>query len=74
MVQGAVPKVGQTTVQVVGATDDEHADARFVYFLVSWSACLFFWIEVTVFNLLLVYLIYCQESMAQSLVELAPKR
>lgn len=34
----------------------------------------FFWIEVTVFNLLLVYLIYCQESMAQSLVELAPMR
>lgn len=31
----------------------------------------YFWIEVTVFNILLVYLIYRQESMAQSLLELA---
>ena len=31
----------------------------------------YFWIEVTVFNVLLVYLIYRQESMAQSLLELA---
>jgi phosphatidylglycerophosphate synthase len=31
----------------------------------------YFWIEVTVFNALLAYLIYRQESMAQSLLELA---
>ena len=31
----------------------------------------YFWIEVTVFNVLLAYLIYRQESMAQSLLELA---
>ena len=31
----------------------------------------YFWIELTVFNVLLVYLIYRQESMAQSLLELA---
>jgi len=31
----------------------------------------YFWIEVTVFNLLLAYLIYRQERMAQSLLELA---
>jgi phosphatidylglycerophosphate synthase len=31
----------------------------------------YFWIEVTVFNILLAYLIYRQESMAQSLLELA---
>jgi phosphatidylserine synthase len=31
----------------------------------------YFWIEVTVFNVLLAYLIYRQESMVQSLLELA---
>jgi hypothetical protein len=31
----------------------------------------YFWIELTVFNVLLVYLIYRQESMTQSLLELA---
>ena len=31
----------------------------------------YFWLEVTVFNLLFAYLIYRQESMAQSLLELA---
>ena len=31
----------------------------------------YFWLEVTVFNLLLAYLIYRQERMAQSLLELA---
>jgi phosphatidylglycerophosphate synthase len=31
----------------------------------------YFWIEVTVLNVLLAYLIYCQESMAQSLLKLA---
>jgi hypothetical protein len=32
----------------------------------------YFWIELTVFNVLLVYLIYRQESMTQSLLELVP--
>jgi len=31
----------------------------------------YFWIEITVFNLLLIYLIYRQEGMSRSLVELA---
>jgi hypothetical protein len=31
----------------------------------------YFWIEVTVLNVLLASLICCQESMAQSLLELA---
>lgn len=31
----------------------------------------YFWVEVTVFNVLLVYLIWRQERMAQSLLELA---
>jgi len=31
----------------------------------------YFWIEVTVLNVLLAYLIYRQESMARSLLELA---
>ena len=31
----------------------------------------YFWIEVTAFNVLLAFLIYRQESMAQSLLELA---
>jgi phosphatidylglycerophosphate synthase len=34
----------------------------------------YFWIEVTVFNVLLAYLIYRQENMSQSLLELAPPR
>jgi hypothetical protein len=34
----------------------------------------YFWIEITVFNLLLAYLIYRQETMSQSLVELARAR
>jgi phosphatidylglycerophosphate synthase len=34
----------------------------------------FFWIEVTVFNALLAYLIYRQENMSQSLLELATPR
>jgi hypothetical protein len=31
----------------------------------------YFWLEVTLFNLLLAYLIYRQERMAQSLLALA---
>ena len=34
----------------------------------------YFWIEVTVFNVLLAYLIYRQENMSQSLLELATPR
>jgi phosphatidylglycerophosphate synthase len=34
----------------------------------------YFWIEVTVFNVLLAYLIYRQENMSQSLLELAAPR
>jgi hypothetical protein len=34
----------------------------------------YFWIEVTVFNMLLAYLIYRQENMSQSLLELATPR
>ncbi len=34
----------------------------------------YFWIEVTVFNVLLTYLIYRQENMSQSLLELATPR
>ena len=31
----------------------------------------YFWIEITLFNMLLAYLIYRQETMSQSLLELA---
>jgi hypothetical protein len=34
----------------------------------------YFWIEITVFNLLLAYLIHRQETMSRSLVELATAR
>ena len=34
----------------------------------------YFWIEVTLFNVLLAYLIYRQESMSQLLLELATPR
>ena len=34
----------------------------------------YFWIEVTVFNVLFAYLIYRQENMSQSLLELATPR
>jgi hypothetical protein len=34
----------------------------------------YFWIEITVFNLLLAYLIRRQETMSRSLVELATAR
>jgi hypothetical protein len=34
----------------------------------------YFWVEVTILNMLLAYLIYRQEMMSQSLMELATTR
>ena len=34
----------------------------------------YFWIEVTVFNVLLAYVLYRQENMSQSLLELVTTR
>jgi len=34
----------------------------------------YFWVEVTILNVLLVYLIHRQETMSQSLIELATTR
>ena len=58
----------------MGIVNDEYADASFIYLSISWSAHWYLSVKVVILNMLLAYLIHRQETMSQSLMEVATTR
>ena len=58
---------------MVGVTHDEHTNAGLFAVLLIGQPIYFFWFELIPLNLLFVYLIFREETMSESMQEVAHK-